>query len=343
MIFYLLDPTITMKLKQALTIILLFFLSFSFSFCNNKKKDTPQAEKKDSALVKIPTFNADSAYAYVQAQVDFGPRTPNSKAHKACGDYLINYMKNYGADVYVQETILTGFDGKKLNARNIIGSYNAEKTTRILLLAHWDTRPWSDHDPDPANRNKALDGANDAGSGVGVLMEIARQLNQQLPTIGVDILLTDMEDYGEPQWHPGEHKTESWCLGSQHWANNPHIPGYRAKYGILLDMVGAPNATFPKEEYSMNYAPFVVEKVWNEAKANGFGNYFINKRGGAITDDHVPINQVLGIPTIDIIYYTDNGFGSYWHTQNDTMENIDKGTLRAVGQTLLGVIYKEKE
>ena len=116
-----------------------------------------------------------------------------------------------------------------------------------------------------------------------------------------------------------------------------------ANAGILLDMVGAPNATFPKEGYSMNYASYVVEKVWNEAKANGFGNYFVDKLGGSITDDHVPVNQIIGIPTIDIIHYNDRGFGGYWHTQDDTMNYINKTTLHAVGQTLLEVIYKEKE
>ena len=308
----------------------------------NKQKDTPM-ETKDSVAVIIPSFDADSAYQHIQTQVDFGPRTPNSKAHNACGDYLIETMKNFGADVVVQKVDLVGFDGTILKARNIISSYNTEKSARILLLSHWDCRPWCDQDANPANRNKAVDGANDGASGVGVLMEIARQLNQQLPEVGVDILFTDMEDYGEPEWHSGEHKTESWCLGSQYWAKNPHIPGYHARYGILLDMVGAPNATFPKEGYSMNYASYVVDKIWNEAQANGFSSYFVNKQGGAITDDHVPLNQIIGIPTIDIIHYNETGFGSFWHTTNDTMENIDKTTLHAVGQTLLEVIYKETE
>lgn len=331
-----------MNLKASFHIALLIIFSFALSSCKNKQEETPQV-KKDSIVVHIPTFNADSAYQYIQEQVDFGPREPNSKAHDACGKYLIKSLEDFGAAVTVQMVDLIGFDGTILKASNIIGSYNTAKTTRILLLAHWDTRPWSDHDTNPANKNKPLDGANDGASGVGVLMEIARQLNQQLPEVGIDILFTDMEDYGEPQWYPAEHKAESWCLGAQYWARNPHVPGYRARYGILLDMVGAPNATFPKEAYSMNYASHVVEKVWNEAKSNGFGNYFINKQAGAITDDHVPINQILGIPTIDIIYFDDNGFGAYWHTQDDTMEHIDKSTLHAVGQTLLGVIYKEKE
>lgn len=323
----------------------LFFSFFSlvqFS-CTRQKKELKEKTATDSLTISIPAFNADSAYRYIQAQVDFGPRTPNSKAHEKCGDYLLKEMTRFGGQITVQKTDLMGWDGKVLKARNIITSFNTEKTTRILFLAHWDCRPWSDHDPNPANHKKPVLGANDAASGVGVLMEVARQLQIQKPRVGVDILFVDMEDYGEPEWYEGQKTEESWCLGSQYWAKNPHVPGYRARYGILLDMVGVPNATFPKEQHSMYYAPHVVEKVWNEATANGFDTFFVNKQGGGITDDHLPINQIIGIPTIDIIHYDENGFGDFWHTQNDTMENIDKTTLKAVGQTLLGVIYKEKE
>ncbi len=217
-----------MKLRTSFNILLFIVFSLAFSSCKNKKTDTPK-EKKDSIVIHIPTFNADSAFQYIQKQIDFGPRVPNSKAHDACGDYLIQTLEKFGATVTVQKADLVGFDGTVLKARNIIGSYNTEKTTRILLLAHWDSRPWSDHDTNSANKNKPLDGANDGASGVGVLMEIARQLNQRLPEVGIDILFTDMEDYGEPQWYPAEHKTESWCLGAQYWARNPHVPGYRAR------------------------------------------------------------------------------------------------------------------
>lgn len=314
---------------------------FLISGC--RPKPTQKSENEDNSQTSIPTFNADSAYLYVKTQVDFGPRVPNTKAHQLCGDYLIKEMTRFGAKVTVQQANLTAFDGTVLKARNIIGSCQPEKKTRILLLAHWDCRPWSDNDPNPANHYKPVDGANDAASGVGILMEIARQLQTQQPEVGIDILFVDAEDYGEPQFYKGESKEESWCLGSQYWAKNPHIAGYRARYGILLDMVGAPNATFPREAYSMMFAPHIVSKVWDEAQKSGFGNYFVDKNGGYITDDHVPINKIIGIPTIDIIHYDENGFGSYWHTQNDTMENIDKNTLHAVGQTLLNVIYKEKE
>lgn len=323
-----------------------FLLCFSvlFTACNSKKQDSEAAKSiKDSVTVSIPTFDADSAYLYVKNQVDFGPRVPNSKAHDACGDYLIKELTRFKGAMTVQKADLVAWDGKTLKSRNIIASYAPEKKTRILLISHWDCRPWSDNDPNPANKKKPVDGANDGASGVGILMEIARQLQTQHPKVGVDILLVDMEDYGQPEWAPGEKTEDSWCLGTQYWAHNPHVPGYHARFGILLDMVGAPNATFPQEAYSMQYAGSVVQQVWAEANASGFGSYFINKDGGMITDDHVPVNKIIGIPTVDIIHLTESGFGSYWHTQDDTMKNVDKATLYAVGQTLMNVIFKEEE
>lgn len=333
-----------MKILSKLSRYAVFILPLLFliSACGAKKNDETIA-KKDTLSVQVSEFDADSAYQYIKTQVDFGPRVPNSKAHQACGDYLIDEMKRFGATVTVQSADLMAWDGKVLKARNIIAAYAPEETTRILLLAHWDCRPWSDQDPNPANRMKPVDGANDAASGVGVLMEIGRQLKSQLPNVGVDILFVDMEDYGQPDWAPGEKSEDTWCLGTQYWARNPHVPGYRARYGILLDMVGAPNATFPKEAYSMQYAAHVVDKVWTEAASLGYANYFQAVNGGAITDDHLPVNQIIGIPTIDIIQFSEQGFGSYWHTQDDTMKNIDKATLKAVGQTVLNVIYNEVE
>lgn len=330
------------KINIGYSLACIFSFALLISACGAKKQDL-STEVKDSVSVNLSTFDADSAYQYVKTQVDFGPRIPNSKAHEACGDYLIQEMKRFGATVTVQSADLMAWDGKILKARNIIAAYAPEKTTRILLLAHWDCRPWSDNDPNPANRMKPVDGANDAASGVGVLMEIARQLQKQQASVGVDILFVDMEDYGQPNWAPGEKSEDTWCLGSQYWARNPHVPAYRARFGILLDMVGAPNATFPKEAYSMQYAAHVVDKVWTEAANSGFSKYFINQNGGGITDDHLPVNQIIGIPTIDIIQFSEQGFGSYWHTQDDTMKNIDKATLKAVGQTVLNVIYKEAE
>lgn len=292
---------------------------------------------------KAPTFEADSAYTYVANQVAFGPRVPNSKAHKQCGDYLAAELTRFGAQLYVQEANLKAYDGTLLEARNLIGSYNPEQSKRVLLFAHWDSRPYSDHDPDPANLRKPLEGADDGASGVGVLLEIARQLGQQAPNIGVDILFCDAEDYGTPEF-VDDYQPDTWCLGSQFWAKNPHVKNYKAEFGILLDMVGGKGATFFREFQSMRSAAPIVQMVWSKARDLGYGKFFINADGGAITDDHQYVISGRGIPSIDIINYdpdTETGFASYWHTQKDNMDNIDRETLKAVGQTVLEVIYNQ--
>ena len=297
--------------------------------------------------VDVPSFNADSAYNFVAAQVAFGPRVPNSEAHKACGDYLEAKLASYGATVVSQCADITAYNGDVLKARNIIAQFQPDKSERILLCAHWDTRPWADSDPDPSKRYTPIDGANDGGSGVGALLEIARQLSIEPTELGVDIILFDAEDYGRhaDEWRDAVEGEETWALGSKYWAQNPHVKGYRARYGILLDIIGAPNSTFALEGYSMYFARAVVGKVWNCANRLGYSKYFKMFEGGVITDDHLHVNKTLGIPCIDIINCdvdSPNGFGEYHHTVNDNMDWIDANTLKAVGQTVLNVIYNEK-
>ena len=298
-----------------------------------------------------PSFNADSAYAFTKVQCDFGPRDMNSRGHDLCGEWIVSKFKEYGCKVTTQTATLAGYDGTKLRSRNIMASINPEATTRILLCAHWDSRPWADNDPDSANWRKPILAANDAASGVAVMLELARIIgkskdekafNKQL---GIDFVCFDAEDWGTPQWADVADNADSWALGAQYWSKN--LPqGYEARYGILLDMVGGVGAKFYREGMSMQYAPEIVKKVWRAAREVGFGSYFPKEDGGVITDDHVPVNQFAKIPTIDIIpYYADcqqSSFGPTWHTLADNMENIDKNTLKAVGQTLVQVIYKEK-
>ena len=296
------------------------------------------------ATTTAPSFNADSAYAYIDRQVAFGYRVPNMPGHKACGDYLAAELKRFGAQVYEQEMTLTAYDGTKLDCRNIIGSFNPEQEKRILLFAHWDTRPYSDEDPNPANYRKPIDGADDGASGVGVLLEIARQIGMKTPNIGIDIAFFDAEDYGVPEFAKEQqgNTSDTWCLGSRFWGRNPHKPGYKAQFGILLDMVGARDAVFYKEYISMRYAARYVDEVWEKARNLGYGKYFINANGGAITDDHEAVIEETGIPCLDIINYdpnTEEGFRAHWHTQNDNMNVIDRDVLKAVGQTVIEIIY----
>ena len=324
--------------------LLFMSLLVLLSTCTKTPKTNQTETQNTMNQVSVPEFSADSAYSFIKKQVDFGPRVPNTPAHVACGNYLEQKLRDFGADVTIQQANLKAFDGTTLKAKNIIGSYNPQAETRILLFAHWDTRPWADHDANPENQKKPVTGANDGASGVGVLLELARVVGQEKPAVGIDIIFFDAEDYGAPNELSSQENADSWCLGSQYWAENKHIPGYRARYGILLDMVGAPQATFYRKQISDYYAKYVVDKVWEKAASLGYGRYFINQPGGSITDDHLYINQKAGIPSIDIIQYNPNtasGFGKYWHTVNDTMENIDKNTLTAVGNTLTHVIYNE--
>lgn len=295
------------------------------------------------ALV-LGQFNADSAYKYVVEQVEMGPRVPATTTHDKCRDYIISKLTAFQADtIIVQKGIVTAFDGSRLNIANIIAQYNQTASRRILLLAHYDTRPWADNDPDVSRQAEPIPGANDGASGVGVLLEIARNLAIKAPQVGVDLLFVDAEDYGQSS--ETDDTSDSWCLGSQYWAETtiPYTPNNLPAYAILLDMVGGRDARFHYEYFSYQYAGAVLRKVWNEAACLKYDDIFINSIGGAVTDDHLPLLRV-GIPTIDIIESMNertSGFPPSWHTHADTMDNIDSATLKAVGETILNVIYKE--
>lgn len=314
----------------ALTLLLLFG-------CAEKEKENKEkGQPRYTQTITPPIFNPDSAYSFIQKQVDFGPRVPNSNAHEACGIYLEEKLRSYGLEVTTQTGQVRAYNGTKLNFKNIIASRNPLEKTRILLCAHWDTRPIADQDKN--SPNTPFLGANDGGSGVAVLLEIARLLQSGNLKLGIDILLFDVEDYGNSQVE------DSYCLGSQYWSKNKHVKNYHPKYGILLDMVGAKNATFAMEGYSMMYAPHIVKSVWKTAAQIGYSHHFIFNRTNPMIDDHYYVNRLGGIPCIDIIQHdatTISGFGPYWHTHDDNMTIISKSTLKAVGQTLLEKIYSE--
>jgi glutaminyl-peptide cyclotransferase len=311
---------------------------FCLQACRSDQSKTE--EKVVEAKLSSPDFNADSAYAFTKAQVDFGPRIPSTPAHSKCAEYLINKLKSFGTKVFVQEGPAQTYDGKKHQLKNIIAAFSPEKTTRVLITAHWDARPFSDQDPDVKMRDKPFDAANDGASGVAVILEMARQIQQKQPDIGVDFILWDIEDYGKAN-DESENET-TWCIGSQYWAKNMPVKNYKPLYAINLDMVGGANAQFTQDEISRNYAPGIVKKVWDIGNEIGYSAYFINVPSGNLIDDHFWVNQA-GIPCVDIIHYSDNaGFYQNWHTQLDNLNNIDKNTLKAVGQTMLETIYREK-
>jgi len=336
-----------MKNSKNILAGLAIIASLLFFGCNskNQKTDSSKSQKPKTSKINTPVFNGDSAYQYVAQQVAFGPRVPNTKEHAACAQYLSSELKRFGADVIVQEADVVAFDNTILKAKNIIGQFNPEKNNRLLLFAHWDTRPFADYDPDKTKQNSPIDGANDGGSGVGVLLEIARQIGKTGHNLGIDIIFFDAEDYGQPAHINLPQKEDTWCLGSQYWGKNPHKANYTARYGILLDMVGAKNALFYRELYSQRFAPELLNKVWNTASDLGYGHHFVYDQGGMITDDHVYVNQLRNIPCIDIIQHdpaSPTSFGAFWHTHDDNMDAIDKNTLKAVGQTVLEVIYSEQ-
>ena len=312
-----------------------------FSSCSNNN-DGGQHETKnlqpETTLPPAPSFNQDSAYAYLKIQVDFGPRVPGTPAHAKCAEYLSAKLKSFGCEVRIQNANITTYDKKKFTLKNIIASYQPELPNRILLLSHWDTRHIADQDT--VNKDQPGDGADDGASGVGTLLEIARQFSIAKPKVGVDILLDDLEDYGDQS----RSDEDTWCLGTQYWTANPHKPGYVAQYGILLDMVGAKGATFPREGNSREFASYVVKKIWNKAANLGYSNYFIFENGASITDDNYYVITGANIPCVDIINMNPltGRFGSHHHTHRDNMDIIDKSTLKAVGQTVLEVVWEEQ-
>ena len=324
-------------------IAIISLVLFSMTSCDNKQNSKPAAQPAPQVKqVVIPDFNADSAYNYVKKQLDFGPRVPGSVAHKQCAEWFVDFFSGKADTVYVQDFRTRLYDGRGIDGKNIIAAFNPEAKKRILLAAHWDSRPFADHDPDENNWNTPIDGANDGASGVGVLMEIARVLNDNPVNIGVDIILFDLEDYGAP-YFLNLMTNDDWALGSQYWAKNPHIYNYRAYFGILLDMVGASNAKFPKEYYSQQFAPALSNDVWKIARELGYDEYFTNELGHPINDDHIYVNAIARIPMIDIIHLENNSessFYPYWHTVKDNIEQIDPKTLGMVGDVVVNVLYR---
>lgn len=310
------------------------------SGCTGAKQRPSATGEQASAATPSYTANADSLYSHVERQMAFGPRTPGSEGHKECGDMIVSRLHAYGVDsVAQQHAPVTLYNGSRFTARNILGSINPTADQRILLLAHYDTRPWADNDPDPDNHSKPVPGANDGASGVAVLLETARLLGHALPdSIGVDLLFVDLEDSGVSG---GEGTEETWCLGTQEWVKQmPYTAENRPRFGILLDMVGGADARFHREYFSNRAAPSLVNRVWAIAREAGYGDRFINNQGGAVVDDHLFINRA-GIPCIDIIESTNTATGSFnptWHTIDDDLPAIDRNTLKAVTQTVLNVI-----
>lgn len=331
-----------MKILQTSLLSLILAAVGCASSSAGTDNDSESAAENTSGQQAVPVgkapaiasaFVADSAFSNVERQLQFGPRVPGTPAHDACGKWLEAELRRHGAEVTLQQATLRAFDGAPLPATNILGQFNPEATDRTLLVAHWDTRPWADNDPDPANHDKPVPGANDGASGVAVLLEIARVLGQQgTAGKGIDILFVDAEDYGS------EGDDESWALGARMFVQNPP-EGYRPARVILLDMVGGRGTSFRREMFSDAYAPALLDDVWDAAALAGHADLFTNLQGGAITDDHVEFLKA-GVPAIDIIALSDTGFPDTWHTVSDDLQHIDPAMLDATGRTVLTYLFR---
>ena len=324
--------------------IILTFAALLSASCTGGGDAAAKTGEAADTFAERGAFSADSAYSFVAAQVAFGPRVPGTEAHRACGEWLAEKLRQFGADtVTVSGTDVRAWDGKTLPVRNILARYNPEAKARVLLVAHYDTRPWADQDSD--RTLEPIDGANDGASGVGVLLEVARNLGLERPEIGVDILLTDVEDYGARDDANVDRSDLTWCLGTRQWVENmPYTAADMPRFGILLDMVGAPGAKFHREYFSMNSAPLPTARVWAMAAKLGLQDRFPMAAGGAVTDDHLPL-IAAGIPTTDIIENANGTTGSFhpsWHTHADNMEAVDPASLAAAGRVTLNVVYNEK-
>ena len=309
--------------------------------CGQKNAKTTDVEvaKIDYSQVAVPTFVADSAYKYVAEQLEFGYRIPGTKAWNECAGYLANKMSQWCDTVIVQNFTTTLWDNSNLKGKNIIASLDPQNQKRILLGAHWDSRQWADHDPNEDNHKQPLLGANDGASGIGTLMEMARVMSEMRPGVGIDFIFFDVEDQGQPDWVE-EYQDNTWCLGSQYWAQNPHVPYYTAVYGVLFDMVGTQNPRFTKEQVSRMYASGITNKIWMVAGELGYSSIFEDSETDPILDDHMYVNQIIGIPMVDIVQNTvGHSFFEYWHTVNDNLDAVDKNSMKIVADVTMKTIY----
>ena len=308
--------------------------------CKHKQAETPKPQPSfDYSQVAIPEFNADSAFSFVASQLDFGFRHPGTPGHEKCAQWLAKMMAQWCDTVIVQPFSTTLWDGQKVDGKNIIASIAPEKSRRILLAAHWDSRQWADQDLDTSKWKSPILGANDGASGVGLLMEMARVMSAMPPDRGIDFVFFDVEDQGIPNW-AGRYEDNTWCKGSQHWAQNPHVLFYSTEWGILYDMVGTAEPRFTKEEISMSFAPGLMNKMWNCAAFLGYSGIFVDELSGAILDDHLYVNQLLHIPTIDVVQNSRNcSFYQHWHTVKDDLAAIAPSTLQTVATVSLKLIY----
>lgn len=280
--------------------------------------------------VDRPAFSGSAAFELLRQQVAFGPRVPGTEGHARQLEWMREWLAARADTVVVQPFSYTTGSGETLRLTNLFARFQPEARDRVLLVAHWDTRPWADQARRPEERERPISGANDGASGTAVLLHLAELFRQQAPPVGVDLLLVDGEDYGP--------EIEDMLLGAKYFASNPPA-GYAPLYGVLLDMVGDADPRFPVEGYSAQYAPEVVQRVWGVARDLGYSDVFPNVSGGHVTDDHVPLNEA-GIRTANVIDFDYGPRNAYWHTPLDVPEHTSPETLGIVGDVIAELVYR---
>jgi glutaminyl-peptide cyclotransferase len=297
--------------------------------CKGDAKEGSAAQRSPEA--PSTGFNGTAAYNYAKAQVDFGPRVPGTPAARQAGDWIIRQMRARADTVIVQSFIYTTADGKKLPLRNILARFRPELPERVLYVTHWDSRPISESATTEAEKKMPVPGANDGASGVGMFVALGDVLKKTKPNVGVDLLFTDGEDYG--QFGPPEVDV---LIGSKYFATHLPSPGYKPLYGVLWDMIGDKDLRIPYEMFSFQRAPEVVSRVWQTAADLGYGNVFVQESGGDVTDDHVPLLDA-GLRVIDVIDLT---YPPH-HTPYDTMDKISAKSLATVGDVATALVTRK--
>ncbi len=271
-------------------------------------------------------FDGELAIQHIAKQIAFGPREPrNQLAKKNTLSYLQQTLAPLADDISIQHFQAYQLEGANLWASFQGPTHGDKPSERIMLAAHWDTRPWADQDSDPALRRSAVIGANDGGSGVALLLEMARILAYRPAPVTVDLVFFDLEDMGGIGNRP-------FSIGAQQFiAANPK---YRPSAGVVVDMVCDKNLSIPREQYSDTRAGALMDKLWSIAKTQQ-ARAFKDRRGGFISDDHLPFLEA-GIPVVDLIHYP---FPDYWHTTEDTLDKCSARSLQQVGNLLTDFIY----
>ena len=280
----------------------------------------------------VPRFNGNNAYQYLLDQCNFGPRNPGSDGHTACKNFIIEEME-YSADEILLQEFYYQEKGKRKRrlGTNIIARFNPSSSFQTLIGAHWDTRPWADQDENRTNRRQPIIGANDGASGVAIILELASMFAKNPPPIGVNLVFFDGEDSGDPGVN------ETYCQGSRYFAKN--LPITAPAEGIILDMVGDKQLVLPIERYSLEYHEVLVRQLWDRAREMNL-DAFTGHVDYALYDDHVPLNEYAGIPTIDIIDFKyPNPYANFWHTLDDVPGNCSAESLEQVGRLMADYIY----